>query len=467
MKSNTSKLSDFLHFSEKKNGVDLSYFISNLSIQSRAGRRILNESLYLIDKKSIQHELDLIEKTIGLIGKYDDSIKNIQNKLAQLKDIHRTIERIKRKEVPDDIELFEIKSFSLISCDIALVLKTINTNIVSIPDLEAVVRLLDPDDKKIPHFYIYDSYSADLKTIRKKIKALSINDEKRAQLYVESLLLEDKIREDLAEKLSTHSKAIENAFLALVKLDILIAKAQQAIDWELCKPMISEKTAFKALFNPEIKKLLQKEGKNFQPIDIELHRKTNLITGANMGGKTLLLKTIGLAQILFQFGFYIPACKAQMNIVDKILISIGDEQNEQKGLSSFAAEMMQIDSIIKEIKKGGNLLILIDEPARTTNPDEGKAIVNAIVEYISAHQTRALVTTHYNGIRAESRKLRVKGFIKNKNKENIDINNINRFMDYSLVEDRDEKVPREALNIASILGVEKELIENAKKYLGN
>jgi DNA mismatch repair ATPase MutS len=211
-----------------------------------------------------------------------------------------------------------------------------------------------------------------------------------------------------------------------------------------------------------VREALRARGKDFQSVDIAFGDGPTVITGANMGGKTVLLKSVALAQTLFQFGFYLPAAEATVAPVDEVLTSIGDAQDEMSGLSSFAAEMMRLDHIIGRVKAGSRALVLVDEPARTTNPTEGEAIVNALVELLAAHHVAALVTSHYSGIRADAKRLRVKGFSEDMDgaETKITAANIQDYMDYSLVPD-DGRAPREALRIARILGVDEELTARA------
>jgi DNA mismatch repair protein MutS2 len=338
---------------------------------------------------------------------------------------------------------------------------------LKLPNLQKVVDILDPDRQNIPHFYIYSSYSEQLQELRSEHKRVLIDQPDAAEeIRLQALQIEDAIREELSEKLITHVPSLQSALEMVAHLDIVIAKAKQATIWGLAKPVIAKNcTTFKGLFNPQVKCLLEEQQKIFQPIDIDLKSAPCLITGVNMGGKTVLLKTIGLAQFLFQFGFYVPAAFASMVIVDQILMSIGDEQSELNGLSSFAAEMMNVDEIIRKSKAEKQILVLIDELARTTNPEEGKAIVNATLDILSQHNIRSLVTTHYSGLNWNGRKLRVKGLLTEKLTDQLTAKNINDYMDYSLVENDLEIMDKQALQIARLLGVDEELLEKAFVYM--
>ena len=172
-----------------------------------------------------------------------------------------------------------------------------------------------------------------------------------------------------------------------------------------------------------------------------------------MGGKTVVLKTLTLCQYLFQFGFGIPAGEATIALKDEIYFCIGDEQSVEKGLSSFAAEMKNIDAVIKASREGRKILALIDEPARTTNPVEGTALVSALLSVLAGDNVSLIMTTHYDIEPGEARCLRVRGFDQG-------------VMNYELVEVLDGEVPHEALNIAQSLGIDPQWLNKARALLG-
>ncbi len=448
------------------------YMIDQLEIQSGLAKRVLNTQPYLHTKEEIVAKLDKTEATVNFLrdSLLTDTITKINVKLMQVKDIRGTANRITESQALDDIELFELKAFSLLVMEIRQLLIAARIDVVVLPDLEAVVNILDPERMRIPHFYVYDAYSEELAALRAKMKTLKTDakteDKLLDQLQFEHTMLEDRIREELSTQIHPYKQEINEAIAQVATLDILLAKAKQVIEMQLCKPEITETvTRYKNIFNPQVKEVLRQEGKKFQAIDIDIAPGACLITGANMAGKSVILKTVALAQTLFQFGFYVPAEHAEIALVDEVLLCMGDEQSELSGLSSYASEMLRINTIVQDVKAGKNALILIDELARTTNPTEGKAIVNAMLDFLTDKGARSLITSHYSGIKAGCRKMRVKGFIKDKINGQLTINNINEFIDYSLIEDTQNSVPQEAMRIARILGVDEELLDKAENYL--
>ncbi len=445
------------------------FMVESLDICSAAGRRMLLSQEMFTDAQQIEDELEKLAFFVEVVKqeKLAMPVESIRHDLQQLHDIQGTLANLAAAKVLDDIGLFEIKHFCLLSESIRVNLELLNCQLVNLPVLQQVIAVLDPENQKLPQFYIYPAYSQELAELRKQQQnLLTVNPEQAEVVRQKCLVLEDSIRQKLSLQLFSEVVGLKLAHEILATLDILFAKAIQAVENDMCRPQPAiECTRYIQLFNPWVKKMLEQQQKAFQPVDISIEPLPCLVTGANMGGKTVLLKTVALAQYLFQFGFYIPAKEAFIVPVEEILLNMGDDQSELNGLSSFAAEMLNINKILRAAHKGKKLLALVDEPARTTNPAEGRAIVNAIVTLLANSQVPSLVTTHYSNIKAPCRKLRVKGLLTGDFNEKITANNINNYMDYSLLEHDADDVPLEALRIASILGVENELIELASMYL--
>ncbi|MDR3328313.1 MAG: DNA mismatch repair protein MutS [Prevotellaceae bacterium] len=455
MTSNT-KISDIRKYSDFCGFLSL---IENLEIKSSIGWRFFANNVFITSKNLIVDELTNTQKTISFLqnNKFDKDFQILDENFCEIADIERTIKNIAQNIVLNDIELFEVKKFVLISEKIRLV--TDNIKLIEFPDLSKVVKILDPENTSMPTFYIYDVYSAELALLRKRLKT-----EPSQDLQLQILELEQEIRHSLSQKLKPFAGNLLVALNNAACLDLLIAKAKFALKYELCQPQIVEnETEYSQIFNPEIKETLETLGRKYQKIDIAFSDHPVLITGINMGGKTLLLKTLALSQMLCQYGFYVPAKTAKISLVAKVMFSFTDEQNQKQGLSSFAAEMLNMNEIITQISENQNILVLIDELARTTNPKEGAAIVSAMLEILSEKQIKSFITTHYDIHNATCCRLRVKGFVDNI--ENINPKNIEQFIDYQLIEDNSNKTPQQAFRIAELLNINKILIEKAKKKL--
>lgn len=431
----------------------LRYMIDQLELQSGYARRWLLDTEMMTRAEDIVACYDALRHFVEFVERVDKiHIDTLLFKLQGLKDIRTTIRNLAGKQVLDDIELFEVKHLAILAGDVAKLLKQHDLDsVVAIPPLDQVINILDPDGMKIATFYIYDSYCEQLKQLRSQMRQ---HPDQQDDLILQADALEDSVRADLSERLRPFATAIEQAQLALARTDELMAKAMQMRAMGLTFPELSldGMCRYEGIFHPQVQAAVTSHGRKYQPVDIAYGLQPTLITGANMGGKTVVLKTLTLCQLLFQFGFGIPAAQARIDVKDEIYFCIGDEQSVEKGLSSFAAEMKNIDAVIKASRMNKKLLALIDEPARTTNPTEGAALVSALLRVLDGKDMSLVMTTHYDIEPGKAHCLRVKGF------ENGE-------MDYRLVEVRDGEVPHEALNIAQNLGIDTEWIETARAML--
>ncbi len=279
-----------------------------------------------------------------------------------------------------------------------------------------------------------------------------------------NLVLDDvdlfDIRENLSSMLLGHIAEIKGAIDAISDLDILLAKCLQIKIMGLCLPSIAEDctTEYKGLFHPYIVHVYESQAalggkkKTFQPVDLSFGLESVTIIGANMGGKSVVLKMAALNQLLFQFGFGVAAREAAIDIKEDIRVCIGDDQDLSSGLSSFAGEVKAIDNVIRGVRSGSRLLALIDEPARTTNPIEGTALVEALLNILKDRNISVLMTTHYNVPGDFFRRLKVRGLSDGK-------------MDYTLTETAEGEIPHEAISVARSLGVDPEWLDAAESVL--
>ncbi len=431
----------------------LRYVFEQLELQAGYTRRWMLDMPMMRTEEEIAQSYAVLRYFVEFVEQVDTPyINTLQFRLQGLKDIRTTIKNLGQHAVLDDIELFEVKHLAMLSADVAERMQANGLDrAISVPDLNQVVAILDPDGLKMATFYVYDSYCQKLIDLRSQMRQ---HPEQQEELLVEAAEIEEGVRRDLSKQLHPFAKALEAAQVALAKIDLNLAKALQMRQLGLCFPTISNNdvTRYEGMFHPQVKDALLQRKRTFQPVSLTFGQKPTLITGANMGGKTVVLKTLTLCQYLFQYGFGIPAQKADIAVKDEIFFCIGDEQSIEKGLSSFAAEMKNIDAVIQASRSDRKIVALIDEPARTTNPTEGTALVSALVKVLRGDSVSLVMTTHYDIEPTDAHCLRVKGFE-------------NGTMNYELVEVQDGEVPHEALNIAESLGIDKEWIETAREIL--
>jgi DNA mismatch repair protein MutS2 len=474
-----------------KDDAGFAYVIDELEIMSTAGRLRLMEQPWLDNPADLQTEWDNLATTVKVFLSPDNNkqVMELRHQMMELQDLRGTLHNLQAHITMDEIELFQIKQFAFhtIRAQKAAMALSLN-DVLELPDLSPIFNRLDPDHTGVPTFYIYDSYHPGLAPLRKRLSAaqaalakleavgeVRLNEEQRNEMStlhdeVSNLLLQqDAIQNEVLQKISSQlfelTDLLAEGQRQMAYTDLMQAKATQAIAWQLTKPTIAGvKTSYRGIVNLRLLHRNQKQHLRYQPVDVTLQSGVCFITGANMAGKTVVLKTIGCAQLMAQFGMFVPAAQADIVLVDDVLFCIGDEQNEMNGLSSFASEIIKISDTLQRAAYQ-HLLILIDEPARTTNPIEGKAIVHAIGKILDEERSLSLITTHYSQLGLNCRRLRVRGFVEDMADITLSPDTINRFMDYSLLPDTSDDVPQEALRIATILGCDSQMISLAKKEL--
>ena len=382
---------------------------------------------------------------------------HLSQQIHQLNNIAPTLTSLANGAVLDDIQLFEIKKTAILTNVIAQDVNKLGLTWLEYNPMEEVIDILDPEHTSIPHFYVYSAYDEELACLREKMKTGN-NAQEIETCRFQAQQIEDRLRAELSDKLRPYQESLSRNLRNTAYLDMLIAKVKLAIEWNACRPEISDRHDLVDLVNPEIAAALEQKGRQFQPVSIAFGRETVLVTGANMAGKSVLLQSVALAQHLFQFGFFLPAKSASLPVMDEIITSIGDRQSALSGLSSFAVEVLTIDRIIKSARSGKRVLALVDELARTTNPDEGKQMVNGFVRICRKLSLTAIITTHYSGLEVDCRRLRVKGLQIPEGVSSLSIGHIADYMDYSLIETHNDDVPKEAFTIARLLHVDDEFL---------
>lgn len=421
--------------------------------------------------------------------------ENIQYEFCKVKNIKNTIVRLENKNILDEIELFEIKNFAINVNKIMEYYSKLNLNVdyINFKSLGKVVKLLDPDDLKLTTFQIYEAYSKRLLLIRQNklnvekeiFSSTDIeNIEKLKKKRLEIVIQEDeevlKIRKALTEELYNYLIDVKENITNIGKLDLLIAKADLAIKYNAIKPSINEenKIYFKDLVNPNLQRILDSQGKQYIPISIEIDKKITIISGANMGGKSVSMKTIALNLYLFQCGFFVFAKEANLCILDFIYLVSDDMQDINKGLSTFGAEIIKLKEITKLIKIRDGFIAL-DEFARGTNPIEGRLLLKSICEYFKQYNSISLISTHLDDINISDVDYYQVIGLKNVNfeglKRQIDlmigtdkslngVKILQEYMDYRMEKvSKETKVPKDAINICKLLGLDNEIINIANK----
>ena len=414
------------------------YLFDGLELQSGYARKVLLDREMMTDAAQIDAAYARLRKYFDLVLADRRRVEDMRFRLQGLRDISGTLASLADGATLDEIEFFEIKHMAILAESLAMG-----------EQMDAVIGILDPDGLKIGTFYLYDSYSVELRRLRDAVE----QDPDDSQLQEDLANEEDRLKKAISDMLRPYAASLRKTLRDMAELDISLAMAVQMQVEGLTIPSSGSETDIIGMFHPGVRAALKAKGRDFQRVDFSFRRGVPAtVIGANMGGKTVALKTLCMIQYLWQFGFGLPVDSAVMTAFDDIRFCIGDEQDEKTGLSSFAAEMQRIDQAIAVVETGIRVLLLVDEPARTTNPVEGTALVAALLERFSGKPELALVmTTHYT-VEHAGVCWRVRGLVPGTK---------GRTMDYRLVQTTSHEVPHEALNIARELGIDARWIDLA------
>ena len=204
-----------------------------------------------------------------------------------------------------------------------------------------------------------------------------------------------RILQELSERVRPHAAEIANDAWIIGHLDLIRAKVRFIQDTGAVVPQVSEEQEIQLLHvrHPLVKNAVANDvhfGKDLTAI---------VITGPNTGGKTIMLKTLGLTQVMAQSGLPILADKgSRVGIFEEIFADIGDEQSIEQSLSTFSSHMTNIVDILGKVNQ--NSLLLLDELGAGTDPQEGAALAMSILEDLRLRQVKTMATTHYPELKA-------------------------------------------------------------------
>ncbi len=259
--------------------------------------------------------------------------------------------------------------------------------------------------------------------------------------------------------ISNHATRISRTAEKIALLDVLQSLAKVAVERGYVRPQVHDgyETVIEEGKHPVLEKILDEE---FIPNDTELNPKDFIliITGPNMGGKSVYLRQTALLTLMAQIGSFIPAKRAKISVADRIFSRVGAADNLSRGLSTFMMEMVETANILKNATPKS--LIILDEIGRGTSTYDGMSIARAVVEYISSRiGAKTLFATHYHELTELEGK--VKG-VKNYHAEVQEVDGHVVFT-HRILPGASEK--SYGVHVAEIAGLPKEVIERAREIL--
>ena len=243
---------------------------------------------------------------------------------------------------------------------------------------------------------VHDSSASGATVFIEPMAVVEANNELRTLESQEKAEIE-RILYELTGECTRFSSDLTQSLEAIISIAVIFAKADFSLDYDCCEPIINNDRYLR--FIEARHPLLDKS--KVVPTNVYLGKSftTLVITGPNTGGKTVTLKTIGLLSMMAQSGLHIPAKDGStLPVFDGILADIGDEQSIEQSLSTFSAHMVNIVDILSRYSQ--NSLVLFDELGAGTDPIEGAALAQTILENVTERGTLCAATTHYAELKA-------------------------------------------------------------------
>jgi len=230
-------------------------------------------------------------------------------------------------------------------------------------------------------------------TVESNNQLVQLGEDEAAEIF--------RILKELTERLRGMLVPLNAAAATIAELDSIFARGRFARDFDACMPEFSEATELQleAVRHPVLEDKLRKENRAIVPMSLALGGEERLlvISGPNTGGKTVALKTTGLAALAAQAGIPVAAQRAVLSMFDRVLVDIGDEQSIAADLSTFSSHMLNLKSMLEEATP--NSLVLADEMGTGTAPEEGAALAVALLDEFHKKRCFVLATTHHDRLK--------------------------------------------------------------------
>jgi DNA mismatch repair protein MutS2 len=271
---------------------------------------------------------------------------------------------------------------------------------IAIREGHAVIPILSANKRKLSGVIIDESASGQTSYIE-PIEVFELHNSIRELELAEKREIV-RILIEFADELRPHIPLLKESINFLGRLDFLRAKALLAIETGAMKPLLRNQQSFSWIQarHPLLMLSLKKQKREIVPSEISLDENNRIliISGPNAGGKSVLLKTVGLLQYMLQCGLLIPVLDtSEAGIFDHLFIDIGDQQSIENDLSTYSSHLLNIKNLLVFADK--STLFLIDEFGAGTEPQSGGAIAEAVLESLNDKKAFGVVTTHYANLK--------------------------------------------------------------------
>ena len=372
----------------------------------------IDSSLSLSELFKIKILLDQVEKAYSYKEKadnenYNDSLSEYFEELSPIKDLKKELDRCIVSE--DTVADAASSTLSKLRRQLKNIESRLHTELNNILQahreymMDAIITQrngsyclpIKSEYKNRVQGIIHDQSSTGSTVFIEPIAIVRMNNEIKEIEIAEALEIE-KILFDLSKNTAAYTYELDINNKLVAKLDFIYAKARLANQMKASKPLFNEdsvielKEARHPLLDP----------KQVVPVNISLGSgyKLLIITGPNTGGKTVLMKTVGLLTVMGQSGLHIPAFDgSRLSVYKNVFADIGDEQSIEQNLSTFSAHMKNIIYILKAADDKS--LCLFDELGAGTDPTEGAALAIAVLDELKRRGSSIMASTHYSELK--------------------------------------------------------------------
>ncbi|MDF1697453.1 MAG: Smr/MutS family protein [Saprospiraceae bacterium] len=211
-----------------------------------------------------------------------------------------------------------------------------------------------------------------------------------------------KVLKDLCAQIRPYAEELMTIESVLIELDLIRAKSRVASTMDAEKPQLIDQPHFgyKKAYNPLLLLKNRAINKETIPFNLELHGANRMLvlSGPNAGGKSVTMKSVGLLQMMVQFGMLIPADpNSKIGIFKRIFTDIGDQQSLEDDLSTYSSRLQNMKYFLENANE--DTLVLIDEFGSGTDPKIGGAIAEAILKQLNYQKVFGVITTHYSNLK--------------------------------------------------------------------
>ncbi len=444
------------------NQIGVKYFLDKIDCKSQYGKLALKTLPKLSSNDEILARQELLIRSISLD---EEIVSDARRVFSNIKNITLILKNIASGQSVEIVDLHEVKIQAMHTRNLQ---KILGRSMFAFKDVDKVISVLDPNGENSFSFRLYESYDPELNEIirrKREIEYEYYNCEDGMKQAVmqkrDKVVLEEQIRTEVVIKsiVSDLKKYITNMIdnVELLTLcDLVLSQSLVYKNYSYCVTQFSDTFEIESACFP----LVSDNVNNYTPLNISLNKGSTLIVGANMGGKSTILKNIAFNVYLVNYGLLPLAKKFVMPTINNIVF-LQSFEDTAHGLSRFGSEVKMLNSALDLLDE--STIFFIDEFASSTNPTEGYLFVKSLINYCSTLNSYSVLTTHYDNLTKECDTYVVCGVSQTDDKDL----SLSDLMNYDIVKTNEDSIPKQAMIVAKHMDVNdkylKILEENYKK----